>query len=211
MLASNLRPVKARFSGWSIQVLPPAVPLSLGSELVEFVCVASDPAVTAVEQISLWLHLEGVVRPGTTCDPRSYAESWGLRRKSRLGGLEYDFCFPPHLVLFLDFLHLETNTADYCLILRTGKSATGAVGNLFKEFNGTCRTGSRNRARRVRRRHFVLSRSAIHALEWHSGDPRARPKRRLTAERWRRGRSSIWTHLLPFHPQPRSAVLYCDT
>jgi hypothetical protein len=45
-----------------------------------------------------------------------------------LGGLEYDFCFPPHLVLFLDFLHLETNTADYCLILLTGKSATGALG-----------------------------------------------------------------------------------
>ncbi len=37
MLASNLCPQKARFSGWSIQVLLPAVLLSLGSELVEFV------------------------------------------------------------------------------------------------------------------------------------------------------------------------------
>ena len=67
MLASNLRPQKARFSGWSIQVLPPAVLLSVGSELVEFV----RPSITAVEQISLWLLLEGVVCPGTTCDPRS--------------------------------------------------------------------------------------------------------------------------------------------
>ena len=64
--------------------------------------VRPDQAVTAVEQISLWLHLEGVVRPGTTCDPRSYAESWGLRRKSRLGGLEYldsPSPFPPATAL----------------------------------------------------------------------------------------------------------------
>src|SRR5271166_1345834 len=85
--------------------------------------VRPDQAVTAVEQISLWLHLEGVVRPGTTCDPRSYAESWGLRRKSRLGGLEYDFCFPPHLVLFLDFLHLETNARPGAPHLRISASA----------------------------------------------------------------------------------------
>ena len=52
---------------------PPAVLLSLCSELVEFDYAASDSAVAAVEQISLWLQFEGVVCPGTTCDPGSYA------------------------------------------------------------------------------------------------------------------------------------------
>jgi hypothetical protein len=32
-----------------------------------------------------------------------------------MGSLDYDFCFPPHLVLFLDFFQLETNAVDYCL------------------------------------------------------------------------------------------------
>jgi hypothetical protein len=30
-----------------------------------------------------------------------------------VGSLGHDFCFPPHLVLFLDFFHLETNATDY--------------------------------------------------------------------------------------------------
>jgi len=29
-----------------------------------------------------------------------------------MGGLGNDFCLPPHLVLFLDFLHLKTNAID---------------------------------------------------------------------------------------------------
>ena len=49
-------------------------PSSLGNELAEFVYAASDPAVAAVEQISLWLQVEGVVCPGTTGDPSSSAE-----------------------------------------------------------------------------------------------------------------------------------------
>jgi hypothetical protein len=32
-----------------------------------------------------------------------------------VGGLGYDFCFPPYLVLFLDYVHLQTNAADYRL------------------------------------------------------------------------------------------------
>jgi hypothetical protein len=32
-----------------------------------------------------------------------------------LGGLGYDVCFPPHLVLFVDLVHLETNAIDYRL------------------------------------------------------------------------------------------------
>ena len=47
---------------------------SMGNELVEFVYAASDSAVAAVEQISLWLQVEGVVCPGTTCDPEFYVE-----------------------------------------------------------------------------------------------------------------------------------------
>jgi hypothetical protein len=44
-------------------------PSSLGNELVEFAYAASDPAVAAVELISLWLQFEGVVCPGATGDP----------------------------------------------------------------------------------------------------------------------------------------------
>ena len=46
----------------------------MGNELVEFVYIASNSAVAAVEQISLWLQVEGVVCPGTTCDPEFYIE-----------------------------------------------------------------------------------------------------------------------------------------
>ena len=46
----------------------------MGNELVEFVYATSDLAVAAVEQISLWLQVEGVVCPGTTGDPSSFAE-----------------------------------------------------------------------------------------------------------------------------------------
>jgi hypothetical protein len=49
-------------------------PSSQGNELVEFVYATSDPAVAAVEQISLWLQVEGVVCPETTCDPEFYVE-----------------------------------------------------------------------------------------------------------------------------------------
>jgi hypothetical protein len=46
----------------------------MGNELVECVYAAADFAVAAVEQISLWLEFEGVVCPGTTCDPGSSSE-----------------------------------------------------------------------------------------------------------------------------------------
>jgi hypothetical protein len=32
-----------------------------------------------------------------------------------VGSLGYDFCFPPHLVLFFDFVQFGTNAADYRL------------------------------------------------------------------------------------------------
>ena len=42
-----------------------------------------------------------------------------------MGSPGYDFRFPPHLVLFLDFVHLETNAADYRLnVLLAEQSAS---------------------------------------------------------------------------------------
>jgi hypothetical protein len=37
----------------------------------------------------------------------------GLGFRYTQGSLGDVFCFPPHLVLFLDFVHLETNATDY--------------------------------------------------------------------------------------------------
>ena len=49
--------------------------LSALEKLVRGAYAASDLAVAAVEQILLWLQVEGVVCPGTTCDPEFYVET----------------------------------------------------------------------------------------------------------------------------------------
>jgi hypothetical protein len=56
--------------------------LSLVNELAEFAYAAAESAAAAVKKVLLRLQFEGVVCPGTTCDPGSSAELRGLQGKS---------------------------------------------------------------------------------------------------------------------------------